>query len=407
MKNVLVGLIFASIVFSCSKKKEEEEAPTAEQANAATLSIPVPPASALKAVSTTMTSVSEVKSPKGNTMNPSVLAIPLADVTKYCRSTGTPIDGVNDGGEGKYAALFAYCNFAMHPDGPDTVLGAIDRVQGVLCALGDLTYDGVERTIKMKFTTACFSSTFVKMVEDELGAGKEFDAVVTATTPVNSSFGSVDYEKSITFNIAAINFSYDILYQQSASVLSAAIKEGTGIDSDGTYFAVKLDRGATLTSNGTLAVDGRFTTKTEQNGGTPSVRHVRTFAKGKYDLTTNSMTSLSSIEFISADYNSSGSAYLRSVKGNPTNGVYAVSAQVNSGGLTDYAAYATAASSSATNVYCFGDGDCAGNTGINISSAADLKFLTSCKLDHADYINAKTMFLRTGPLAFTGVTLSE
>ena len=197
MRNQILALVILSQVsVSCGKNKKSEPAPTEESQRTEQLALPVAPADALKGVSTGMTSVAEVKSEKGNTVNPAAVALHLADVSTYCKATGAPVEGVVTGGTGKYAALVAYCNFARHPDGPDTVLGAIDRVQGILCALGDLTYDGTQRTIKMKFTTACFTQTFVDMADAELGKNVEVDAVVTAKEPVDSTFGSADYAKS-------------------------------------------------------------------------------------------------------------------------------------------------------------------------------------------------------------------
>ena len=46
--------------------------------------------------------------------------------------------------------MSAYCDLAMHPDGPDTTLGGIDRVQSILCALGaNLVFDGKSHDIDM------------------------------------------------------------------------------------------------------------------------------------------------------------------------------------------------------------------------------------------------------------------
>jgi hypothetical protein len=404
--SVILIAVVTQALTSCAKKKSDP-APTAESQRTDQLALPVDPADALKSVSTAMTSVSDIKSEKGNTMNPAALAIPLTDASTYCANTGAPIDGKVTGGTGKYAALVAYCNFARHPDGPDTVLGAIDRVQGVLCALGDLTYDGTERTIKMKFTTDCFTQTFVDMANQELGANVEVDAVVTAKEPVDATFGSTDYAKSITFNIASVGFSYDIIYKQNGAVLSAAIREGTGIDSDGTYFAINLDRGATPDSEGTVLVDGRFSNKTEQSGGSPSVRHVRAFAKGKYDLTTSSMTTASNIEFMTADYSQANSSgYFRSIKGNPTDGIYAIDSTSSGGSaLTDYTAWAT----TGTQMQCYGDGACTGNAGISFKSADDLKFITSVYINSAAsvYKSADYMFKNAGILTFTSVNPAE
>jgi hypothetical protein len=399
----LVALLVLGILSnSCSKKKEEEETAEAQRVNS--LAVPVSPAAAFTKVSTTMSSLAEIKSPKGNTMNPSSLAVPLAEVSDHCKTSGTPKESTYTSGTGKEAAMYGYCNFAMHPDGPDTVLGAIDRVKGMLCAFGDLTYDGVERTVKFKFTTDCFSKTFVDMVAEQLGADREFSATLTASEPVKSDFGSTEYSKSITFDVPEVSFSYDILYTQNGSVLSAAIKDGTGVDADGSYFAINLDRGATATSEGALRVDGRFTVKDDtSNSSPPASRHVRAYATGMYDLVTSSMTTLSKVEFITADLRSTGNASLRSIKGTPTDGVYAIKVDVSTAADTDYAAYTP--TSEAT--YCFGDGDCTGNTGINVSSADDLKFLTSCKLGSSSYKSATEMFKTTAPLSFTSIKLSE
>lgn len=406
--SILSLLVISQVVISCGKKKEKD--PSAEEQRANALAVAVEPADALKGVSTAMSSVGEIKSEKGTTMNPAALALPLAEASTYCENSGNPKSGQIDGGNGKYAGLVAYCNFSMHPDGPDTVLGAIDRVQGILCALGKLTYDGTERTIKMKFTTDCFSETFVDMAVKELGTN-EVDAIVTAKEPVTADLGSTEYAKYITFNIPTVGFAYDIIYKQDGAVLSAAIREPKDDDGNatdhGTYFAIKLDRGATTDAEGSVTVDGRFTQTTEQNGGSPSVRHVRAYSKGKYDLTTNTLTTASTIEFITADYSkNTGSGYFRSVKGNPTDGFSGiVSSASGSTTLSDHSIWTITGDQRA----CYGDGACTGNDGIYVKSADDLKFMSSVfhESSASVYVNAKTMFLNAGILDFTSVVLSE
>lgn len=399
-KLVCLAVVAAVLGIGCSKKKKDEEK-TAEQLRAEALALPVKPADALSGVATSLGNVAAVQSTGGKSMNPAALSTGLAGVDDYCKSSGTPKDGIYTTSTGQYAALFAYCNYAKRPDGPDTVLGAIDRVRGWLCAMGDLTYDGTERTLNFQITTSCFSETFVNMVQDELGT-TTFDATVTANNSVAATFGSTEYENSIAFSIASLGLTYHILYKQEGAVLSASIKSGSGEGGeDGDYFAISLDRGATSTDDGSIRVDGRFS---EASGSNPMSRHVRAYATGAYDTATSTMTTLTHMEFAQMDYYaSSTNGRLISAKGNPNDGIYAVSVSSSTDPQTSISGYTP----STDGTYCYGDGTCTGNTGIQLSTTDDLKFMTGVVYGNSNYTSSEDMFLATGPLAYTSIDLSK
>jgi hypothetical protein len=357
---------------------------------------------AIGKVVSALSSAADVESPNGVTLNPGSLQTSLVGAKDFCKTSGTPKDEIYTSGTGEYAALFAYCSFAMRPDGPDTIMGAIDRVQGWLCAMGELEYDGESHDIDFEITTDCFSETFVEMVKEE-GLSKTTATVIAGTPKEAVGVNNDGFTIGIHFEIPEIEKIYDILYTQEEAVLAAAIKEGSGENGEnGDYFAVYLDRGSDGEGTGIVRVDGSFTVIAPENF--PNARHVRAFVTGPYDVDKAKLTDVENLEFASWDYFSTSGANTKTLAGNPSDGYMARYASASAG---DALTLATGYTTSDSQKLCYGDGDCDGNPGILIDDNKKLFFATSIVYGNADYVSAAEKFSDNGPLDFDGVDLSK
>ncbi len=397
------GFLFLSLtlVAACGKKKSDDDKKEEELGQ---LEIPVSASEAIGKVTAALASAAEIESESGVTLNPGALQTSLAGAKDFCKASGTPKDEIYTNSTGEYAALFAYCSFAMRPDGPDTIMGAIDRVQGWLCAMGELEFDGESHDIDFEITTDCFSEAFVEMAAAE-GLTKTTATVIAGEPKDAVDVDTDSFTTGIRFEIPDIEVNYDILYTQEAAVLAAAIKSGSGEnDEDGDYFAVYLDRGSDGEGTGIVRVDGSFTTITSQEQGMPNARHVRAFVTGPYDVDKGTLTGVVNLEFASWDYSSLSGANVSTLAGNPSDGYMARYATASVGdALTLASGYTTTDSQK----LCYGDGDCDGNPGLLIDNNKKLFFASSIVYGNASYVSSTTKFSDYGPLDFDGVDFTK
>lgn len=147
-----------------------------------------------------------------------------------------------------YPLYNVYCGLLKRPDGPDTVKGAIDRISGWLCAMGDITYDGIAKTKTITVSTDCFSQAFVTTVFNYLGK-YTITATLTGYDTIGS-FAPADFEKRITF-VATDIVNYTIAIKDTVDDKAIAILGENGNMDE--VFAVYMNKTA-----GTMKVEGRF-----------------------------------------------------------------------------------------------------------------------------------------------------
>jgi hypothetical protein len=402
---IIVIMTTLLLFFSCQEKKsdssddasettdteetDEEEQAAADPDKLAIGDSEVSPAEGLEVISTSLKSTGD-----SGGVSPGTLAVGL--VATQCSDSGTTSvddqDALDNGEEGKLAALFGYCNLTHSTNGPDTAQGAIARVKGILCFLDDeIEYEGEEQDLTLDFTTKCFTQSFVDMVVD-FADKTSFEAVVTGHSSVPSDFdGNDKFDKAITISIEEIDFYYKVLFKQDveAKTLAVSIRDGKDDSDDKAAFAVYLDQ----SESGTIRYEGLFDRDS---------RHVRVLAEGTYDMDEGEFTKVSNIEFLSwEDYGDSPSqAKFRSIKGNKKDGFMAVYGASDTDGAFDISTYDV----SGTKSYCYGDGDCSGNTGLVPSVDADTAFVKAVIKGNDGYLNPYTWFEDHGPLTFDSVS---
>ncbi len=361
------------------------------------------PGEVFTTLGTAITSVGQVKNASNVSLSPGTLAISALALagTDDCTVSGGAKETVAPANTGKFVGYSAYCDLSMHPDGPDTTLGGIDRIQGVLCAMeGNLVFDGVERTLDLPVTTKCFSQSFVDMLS---GYGlTSLKEKVTATVGVSATVGSTAYEKVIQMTAAVKEegFDYTILITQKDGILASAVLDGD-VSKVFKTFAIKLD----INDPGSIVYEGRFTKAPEGDTSFPLARHIRVVANGTFDQTTKAFTALTKLNYLFWDVNAgdsegSFSDKMMSVSGSPDAGFKAIYA-----GAVPAFASVSAYTPTEDKVLCYG-GTCEGNAGLVPQATADFSFAKSLLSTDASYLDATTWFKTTGPLSFEAVTLT-
>lgn len=362
---------------------------------------------AVQVMGAALVSAATVEDANGASLNPGTLALQTGlTQTEDCKASGTPnIPDVNDLTAGQVAALNAYCDLSKHPDGPDTTLGGIDRVQGILCALGEIEYDGQPRNVDLKITTECFSDTFVEMLQEMCAEDASMcpDGIPTFPHVVTASKLEDDegkgFEKLILIEVpeGKQGFAYNVKLVQSEEHLAASVYDPDGGADDGLVFGIALVFG----SPATIRYEGRFT-RLEGDGGQNWRRHLRVRAVGALDDKTKAFTSLTDLQYVFWDTDAAnGSGKFMSVQGSPADGFRAVG--LDAGEAFDVSQYAFTIPGDKT--VCYGSGDCTGNDGIAPKTEADLGFVKSLVVDDAAFIDFSAWFANHGPLSYETITL--
>ncbi|MGE0632718.1 MAG: hypothetical protein AB7O96_09935, partial [Pseudobdellovibrionaceae bacterium] len=357
MRRLLILVTFVTLA-GCSAKKEKEEASVDSNVVAA----------GLKAVAdgmgSSMSSGDDLAAASVNAFD--------TDVDVVCSNTGYAYGSGDEGapadaparGTVEYAARNSYCNLRKSPDGPDTIRGAIDRVQAFICAAGALNYDGVERTVTISITTECFSQAFVDMAAEE--GITSADVPVTAYDDPSELDGNADYDKAIKIDLSGLGVGiYHIQYSADDSKFSAQMLSLQGASEDW-WASVVFDR--TDAANSVLRVDGRFNGNNDDSEGR---RYVRAHVTG--ETADGEFTGPSLVEFILFDvYANTGNTAIpdgvtwTTMKGNSSDGYKIWSSSASGSDIADdiydYAAYTSISG-------CIGDGACASNDGLVIDSA--------------------------------------
>lgn len=365
---------------------------------AGTVALELAPVEMFQTIGAALVSVGEVKNSEGIGLYPGNVAL-TTELTesKPCKNSGGPNVDNDDktiSGTARFAGWAAYCDLSQHPDGPDTTLGGIDRIQGLLCAMdGQYAFDGVATEVLMKVDTTCFSEAFVAMAQ-EMGVAV-IKHVVTARLGVSSDFGSPLYEKSLHLEPAAgetVGFAYDVTLTQEEGTLAAAVRGGSSnkVDTDSDAFAIRL----TTSASGSIRYEGRFSSLSGNSD--PKARHLRVLAEGNYDATLGTFTSLSKLNYLYWDVYFGGGDSVMTVTGAPGAGYLATKVAASPAfELSRYNA----------DTYCYA-GDCNGNSGLTVSTTDDFAFAKSVVATDPSFVDAKTWFKRHGPLSFSSVSFA-
>ncbi len=418
------------MVWSCEPKKaanettsasasETEEASddetmtTEEGQQPGTLAFePLSDAELIGTIGNALVSAAESEDDAGASLNPGLAITTLATVDT-CKASGSPnVDENSALSSAQIAGLSAYCDLSKHPDGPDTTLGGIDRIKGILCGLGNVEYDGTAREIAMKVTTECFSQTFVDMVSEQFcqdpGACPNNTAViqhiVTAQKITGAATDGSAFDRSITLTPPAgkEGFAYNIKLVQTETLLAAAVYESTSNAENGGTFAVSLSTG----SPAMIRYEGRFNKIEDQQANDGWFRHIRVLAKGTFDQASKVFTGLESMQYVFWDTYLNGGSNFKSVVGSPSAGFKAIGVGGGSAPF-DIATYDIATDTTPANkTLCYGTGECTDNAGLSVKAAEDLAFAKSMIMDDDLFVDYDTWFNSHGPLQFTAVTLA-
>jgi hypothetical protein len=359
-------------------------------------------------MSSALISAAEAEDDKGSTLNPGIVAISIAlTTTETCKNSGSPNvadDVILPGGQ--LAALAAYCDLAKRPDGPDTTLGGIDRVQGILCAIGNIEYDGKAHDGDMKISTDCFSENFVDMVKEQLctsetacpGGIPVLKHIVTGTKVAEAEVKAGGYDRSLKIEVpeGKEGFAYDIKLLQTKDLLAAAVYEPNGGIEDAMVFAVSLS----TATPAAIRYEGRFIRTDEDKADQNWRRHLRVMATGTYDAAKSQFTAIDSVQYLFSDIFPSGGFRLKSVKGSPAAGFRSI--EIDGSDPFDLANYAV----TSYNSLCYGTGNCSGNDGLVVKAETDFAFLKTVVPEDAAYVEFGTWFKEKGPLTYTEVTFA-
>lgn len=231
-----------------------------------------------------------------------------------CESSGWPDSSLNSSDSG-YAFKFLLCSVLKRPNGPDTVRGGFDRITGMLCAIGDISYDGQTRTKDITISTTCFSQSFVTTACTFIN-GSASDGPCTASAQImgNANDGSVapsTFDRYVTMSILDGEVEYTFAHKITSTSVAGACMEGLPTaSSSGAAFAFFLDSTA-----GVLRFEGRFDSNNE--------RHMRINLEGTVS-TALAITNVNNLQFVQAENFSDGgsnkSGKYISVSGTPSAG---------------------------------------------------------------------------------------
>lgn len=378
---------------------------TATASASGTLAIELTESQIIATLGNALVSAAVASDANGASLNPGTVAIEAAlDDSDECSASGTPLVNESSISAGQYAGLSAYCDLSKHPDGPDTTLGGIDRIQGIACALEPLEYDGETREVGLKVTEGCFSQTFVDMMKESCAEDPALcpDGVVTLRQMVTAnkiegaSAGSFNRLITLAQVEGTTGFSYHIKLVQEEGLLAASVYDPEDEGGNGTAFSVSLS----TKSPAAIRYEGRFTRTEGDNEGWR--RHVRNFAQGDYDQEARTFTAVSRLDYVFWDTYLNGSYKFLSVKGAAADGFRAIGLSgPDSFNVSSYQAETEGAN------LCYGSGSCSGNDGITVSGTDDLLFAKTLVTNDASFVPFADWFAQQGPLAFTSVALSE
>ncbi len=333
-----------------------------------------------------------------------------ADVDEICADTGYAFGngdtgapaGAPNANTAEYAARNAYCNLRMSPRGPDTVRGALDRVKGFLCAVGNVTYDGVARTKTIKISTACFSESFAS----EAASGGFTSVVVTVTgyaDPTDMG-GSADYDKGIEIDLSAVgNGSYFIQHTITDDKFTASMLSKNDDDEDQWIMNTVFDRSDADES--VLRLEGRFNGNNDDPQGR---RYVRANVRGPTSGEEFGNPDL--VEFILFDISASDgdedepdNITYNTLRGNAADGYRVWNASETTSDV--HANLYLAAGWDQEDTGCFGDGACTGNAGLVIDDLAKNDFAKSAySVNATEYKSMTTMFSEAAELTFDSLS---
>lgn len=271
----------------------------------------------------------------GISSGPSLMAITVDfDYESGCKTSGGLDETEYDNTAATWPIYNLYCLLRKRPDGPDTARGAIDRASGWLCAMGQLTYDGVARSKTITIGTDCFSSTFVDMVADELGTTS---LAATITAYDDATGVAAGFDKYITFVSDVVT--YKIAVKDSATEKAIAVLDVNADPNLSDAFAVYMNK-----TTGVMKVEGRFPEHT---------RHFRFHMVGELDANFE-ITNVEDLHFINSEQNS-----YQSMSGTPA-----------AGRKVKYDNYAGNMGHAGNN-QCYGEdgATCVGNSGLVLNSA--------------------------------------
>lgn len=357
MKKVFGLIICVITIFAC-QKKSEDAAESSSSGSAEYQSMN----KARTATQATATNSNGITNGTGYVVASSLNEIsPLStsfNAESDCAASGWPATGnFSDAG---HALKFLMCSVLKSPDGPDTVRGGFDRIVGLLCAAGDITYDGVARDITFVISTACFSQTFVTTACTYLN-GSASNGPCSGTGTVTGHTGvtgvaPASFTKYLTISLLSGAVKYTIAHVTTDSTFAAACIEGlptdtfTGSESTFSFF---IDA-----TNGLLRYEGRFP-------GT-NKRHMRINLQGTIN-TALEVTNVDGLKFVQGENFSGGGGQIVSVSGTPSAG-----RRIRTRNTSGFPA--TWSASSSDDNTCVGESSatCAANTGI--VQGADEKF---------------------------------
>jgi hypothetical protein len=314
------------------------------------------------------------------------------DFENECATSGWPTE--TDKSTAGYAMKFLICSVLKSPNGPDTVRGGFDRIAGFLCAIGPIAYDGVEKSVSVTFSTACFSADFTEDACSYIsGTTTAGPCTATATVAGYSDVTGVapaGFEKYVTFSALDGEVKYTFAHQSTATTIAGAAMEGLPSTADGSVesaFAFYIDQ-----TSGTLRYEGRFP---EGNK-----RHIRINLVGEVS-TAMEVTNVESLAFVQGEnFSTSGGGQIISINGTPSAG-RRVRIRQSSGGFSP----ATWSAVSADDNSCIGESSatCTANTGIVAADGTSNNpffFVTG-----SGYTSSKTWFTSNSYLGGVSDTL--
>ncbi len=391
MKRLIASMMLLLGVLACSSKSDDPVATTTTTAevSAMTKAQTATAATATNSNGLTKGTSTVVISSLGQEDNGSLNAYgevgALADFASEssCAASGWPSSGTS--GDAGYAMNFLLCSVLKRPDGPDTVRGGFDRITGMLCAIGAVTYDSTARDVTATFSTACFSQTFVSTACQTITGDSTSTGPCTATVTV-TGYSSVTgvapsgFEKYLTISALSGQLLYTIAYTSTSTTIAGAMMNGLPTTTDSSItdaFAFYID--STL---GLLRYEGRFS-------GT-NKRHMRINLIGTVD-TALAVTNVETLSFVQGENFGSTGGLTVSVHGTPAAGRRI---RIQSSSDVNVSTPSWTASNSDDNT-CIGEtgAACTGNSGI---VATDNKFFFGTG---SSFTSSKTWFTSNSYLA--------
>jgi hypothetical protein len=324
----------------------------------------------------------------------------MATADFECDENGGPVlssDGttrLQAGTNENWAAAKIYCLIEKNSYSPETIQGSIALTRGILCALGELTYDGTQVTKTISVDLTCFDQSTV--TEMASAGASSFEMNITPST----LSGDWDYQvvmEEPTGNVFAEAMTMKI--KDSGGIKAAAMSEPDSTAGKYGSWSVTIDQ-----TNGKIwyeSMDYRLNASGEGWN-----RHARAFVSGTLN-SSYEFTAVSDVQAIWSDLQKSGSNYgatIATAKGNDTDGfktrTYSMSGQVSAANVDVYASYDINEND------CFPTAaGCAGNNGIEFSANGDFDFVLLPSLTDS-YPNSVWYAALTAPLDFDPVTIA-